>query len=219
MSRVRATPGLAALAVAMLGAGALVWNASYAAFSDTTTNPGNSWATGSVSITNDQSSSAVFSVTGVKPDSASSTLNPPGTGAFTASSASSGGSACIKVTYSGTTAANIKLYASVNNIGADGGLGQYLLFDVDTGTDTAPGTDVSCATYTSVGYLHGSASNTNVFVNSLPSTYGTGLAGWNGVTGPVSKWYRFSWLLPANVASAAQSETVQVTLTWEAQNT
>ena len=208
----------AALAAAMLITGGMVYNASYAAFSATTTNPGNTWSTGTIAITNDQNAAAVFNLTTVKPDTTTSTLNPPGTGAFTASNANSGGSACIKVTYTGTSTADIKLYATLTNTGTDGGLGQFLLFDIDTGTNTAPGADPTCATYTSTTYLHGTATNTNVYLNAVPTTYGTALAGWNAATNNTSKWYRLSWLLPASVANTAQNEQVQATFTWEARS-
>ena len=211
--------GMAAAAVAVVTSGTLVWNASYAAFNATTENSGNSWTAGTVAITNDQSGSAAFTVTEVKPDSATSTLAPPATGALTAGSPNSGGSRCFKVTYSGTTAADVRLYESVTNTGADGGLAQHLLMDVDSGTDSAAGTDPTCATYTSSAYLFGSASNTNVFANALPTTYAGGLAGWTNVSSGATRWYRISWLLPANVANAAQAEQVQITFTWEAQNT
>jgi hypothetical protein len=209
---------IAGLVVAMIATGGLVWKASYAAFSATTTNPGNSWSTGSVTITNDKSGAAVFSVAVVEPDTGSSTLNPPGSGAFTASSAAAGGSACIKVTYTGTMTADIRMYATLTNTGADGGLGQFLLFDVDTGTDTAPGSDPTCATYTSSTYRYGSASNTNVYLNGMPTGYVGGLAGWTGATQNTSRWYRLSWLMPATVSASSQGEEVQATFVWEAQN-
>lgn len=208
----------AAFAVAMLGGAGLIWDASYAAFSATTTNGSNTWSTGSVSITNDQSGAAVFSLSSVAPDASATILTPPASGAFNGSSAASGGSACIKVTYTGTMAANVRLYATLNNTGADGGLGQYLLFDIDNGTGPGAGADVGCASYSSTGYLHGSASNSNVYLNSMPTTYAGGYA-WNGATQNSTRWYRLSWLLPSNVNTAAQSESVQATFTWEAQNT
>lgn len=206
------------LIVAMIAAGGMVWQASQAAFSATTTNPGNAWSTGSVTITNGHSASAVFNVTAVEPDTTSSTLNPPGTGAFTASSAGAGGSACIKVTYTGTTQADIRMYATLTNTGADGGLGQYLLFDVDTGTNPAGGTDPGCATYTSSTYRYGSATNTNAYLNGMPTGYVGGLAGWTGATQNTTRWYRLSWLMPANVPTASQGEQVQASFVWEAQN-
>ncbi|HEX8345560.1 MAG TPA: hypothetical protein VF657_12635 [Actinoplanes sp.] len=209
---------IAGLVVAIVTTGSLVWKASYAAFSATTTNPGNSWSTGSVTITDDRSGAAVFSVATVEPDGASSTLNPPGTGAFTASSAAAGGSACIKVTYTGTTPADIRMYGTLTNTGGDGGLGQFLLFDVDTGTDSAGGSDPSCATYTSSTYRYGSASNTNVYLNGIPTGYVGGLAGWTGATQNTSRWYRLSWLMPATVSAASQGEQVQATFVWEAQS-
>src|SRR4051794_33262814 len=86
-----ALAGYATIAAAVLAAGTITWNASYAAFSATTTNSGNSWAAGSVSITNDRSGAAVFNVSTVMPAAAATTLAPPSTGVFNAGSANSGG--------------------------------------------------------------------------------------------------------------------------------
>lgn len=212
--------GLAVLVVAIGGSGALIWQASYAAFTSTTTNGTNAWTAGSVSITNDQSASAVFSATGVKPDASLSTLAPSSTGAFAATSTASGGSACIKVTYTGSLAATVKLYATLTETGANGGLGQYLLFDVDTGTDTATGSDTSCSTFTSNStYVFGSNSNSSTNLSTFPATYAAQtVSGWTNATNPSTLWYRFSWLLPSTVSSNAQSQEVQAVFTWQADN-
>jgi hypothetical protein len=208
--------------VAMAVSATLVWNASYAAFSASTGNGGNSWSAGSVAIGNDQSGSAVFSLSGLKPDAATSTLSPPPTGAFAGSAATTGGSACIKVTYTGTLPADVRVHAALVNAGADGGLGQYLLFAVDVGTDASAGADLACATFTTGSYVYGSAANTNVFLSGMPTTaagYAGGLTGWTGATQNSSVWYRLSWLLPADTPNAAQLESTTATFTWEAQNT
>lgn len=46
---------------------ALIWQSSNAAFSGTTRNSGNNWATGSVALTDDDSGSARFQATGMVP--------------------------------------------------------------------------------------------------------------------------------------------------------
>jgi len=205
------------LAVAVVASGALVWDASYAAFTATTTNPGNTWSAGSVIVGNDRNGVAVFTQPATRPDAATSTLAPPANGAFTASDPAAGGSACIKVTYTGTLTADIRMHVAITNTGADGGLAQFLLFDVDNGTGPA-GSDPTCAGFTSTGYLYGSASNTGDLLTGMPTAYAGGLAGWAGATNGDSKWYRLSWLLPKNVADAAQLEGSTVKFTWEAQN-
>ena len=58
-----------AVPLGLLGSGALVWQASYAAFTAQTTSPGNSWSTGSVALTDDDAGAAMFSRTGLAPGS------------------------------------------------------------------------------------------------------------------------------------------------------
>lgn len=64
---VRKAMTVAAAPVAILAAGALVWQSSSAAFTSSTRNAGNSWSTGSVTLTDDDAGSAGFSVTGLVP--------------------------------------------------------------------------------------------------------------------------------------------------------
>jgi hypothetical protein len=225
-----AFPGTAVvLAVAVIVAGGTVWRSSYAAFTATTKNIGNSWTTGTVTITSDRTGSAVLTVPAARPDATLTTLAPPAGGPFVAGATSSGGSTCVKVTYTGSTTANIRMYAAAatfTNTGPDGGLGPSLLFDVDTGTNSGAGPDAACTGYTTSGtYLYGSSSNSTVrlgtnsgVAGNFPVPYAAGLA-WNGATQNTSKWYRLSWLLPMNAATTAQGESVSVTFTWEAQNT
>jgi hypothetical protein len=200
---------------AVLVVGGLVWDASAAVFTASTANPGNSWVTGSVSVTDDQGGSAVLRLAGVVPDAATEVLAPPATGAWAGSGAASGGSACIKVTYSGSEPADVRLYATLENAGADGGLGPFLLFDVDTGAGPSAGTDVACAGYTSHSYLFGSAANPDLRLGDLPASYDAGLA-WDGAGSGDTRWYRLSWLMPRSTGNEAQDERVEATFVWEA---
>jgi predicted ribosomally synthesized peptide with SipW-like signal peptide len=73
----------AAVPLGMLASGVLIWQASYAAFSATTTNPNNTFSAGTVTLTdNRQPSTVMFNPTGLKPGSTAS--------------------ACIKVTWRST---------------------------------------------------------------------------------------------------------------------
>ena len=58
---------LAALPLAVVISGVVVGTSSYAAFSDTTENAGNSWATGKVAISDDDEGQALFEVAGLLP--------------------------------------------------------------------------------------------------------------------------------------------------------
>ncbi|HLL67672.1 MAG TPA: hypothetical protein VK453_18445 [Micromonosporaceae bacterium] len=217
-SGIRRAAALAVVPLTLLGSGALVWQASHAAFSANTVSGSNSWATGTVAVTNDQAGVAVFNgLTGLKPDSSATSLTLPGTGAYSASTPASGGSACIKVTYTGSLAANIRLYGEVTNAG----LAQHLLFSVDTGTDTAPGADLSCATYTNAANVSGPSPNSSVYLSAFPATWlAANPTAWTGVAQNATRWYRISWALPADTAlTGTSSVNAQVVFTWEAQNT
>src|SRR3546814_3318869 len=53
--------------IAIVAAGALVYQASYAAFTGQTRNSGNAWSTGSVNLTDDDSGAARFQVANMLP--------------------------------------------------------------------------------------------------------------------------------------------------------
>lgn len=207
--------------LALLTSGALVWQASYSAFTATTTNGTNSWTTGTVNITNDQSGAAVFNgLTGLKPDSTLSALSPGNTGgAYTATTTTSGGSACIKVTYSGSVNANIRMYATLG--GADvATLGGWTLFTVDAVAGNAgDAANPSCSAFpTGSSYVYGASGTTTSFLGSFPTTYGAASGTqWGNVANGGVKWYRLSWLLPSTVSqTATATRNVTATFTWEA---
>ncbi|HET9059800.1 MAG TPA: hypothetical protein VFN61_07750 [Acidimicrobiales bacterium] len=204
---------IGALLASTGGSAALVWHASYSAFSSTVSTGSNSWSTGSVVITADQSGTVLFNLSALKPDPTLTALSPPSTGAL---SATSGGSACVKVTYTGSLAAKVELYASVTEGSTP--LGTGLLTTVDTGTDSSTSTDLGCSTFTSSAYIYGASGTTTSFLSGLPSTYATGDGNWSATTN-TSQWYRISWLLPSNTSNAYQSASVTATFTWEADNT
>src|SRR3954469_6515187 len=82
-----------ALAVGVAVSGVMVWTASHAVFTGYTTNPGNSWTTGTVTVTDNDagvdrdSGTAIFGVSGLVPTNAGGAV-----------------SKCIKVMYTGDTA-------------------------------------------------------------------------------------------------------------------
>jgi hypothetical protein len=208
----------AVVPLALLASGVVVWQASYSAFTQTTSNGSNSWTTGTVKIDNDQAASAVFSVTGLKPDSSLSALSPPGTfQAFAASDVTSGGSKCIKVTYSGSVNANIKLYA--NLAGDTATLGTWMLLTVDTVTgDTADAADPTCGTNRGAStYVYGASGTTTDKFASFPTTAGGSSMHWDNVANGWVMWFRFSWLLPSSVTqTVTTAKNVTATFNWEA---
>jgi predicted ribosomally synthesized peptide with SipW-like signal peptide len=81
---------------------ALVLTATNAAFTATTTNPGNTFAAGSVALSDDDNGSAMFSTGNLKPGDSETH--------------------CILVSYSGTLGAQVRLYGTTTGTG----LGTYL---------------------------------------------------------------------------------------------
>lgn len=84
--------GVASLAIAVAASGGLVWQASYAAYSATTQNPSDSWATGSVALSDDDAGAAMFTESGLKPGST--------------------GTRCLTVTSTGTLPSTVRLYGT-----------------------------------------------------------------------------------------------------------
>lgn len=191
----------ATVPLGIIASGVLVWQASYAAFSSTTTNPGNSFSAGSVTLTDDHQTpaTAMFTAGGLKPGS-------------TASS-------CIKVTYNGTIASAVKLYVKSGDLtNTTGDLSPYLTVQVAEGTgnaadcsDFAGGTNI----YNPTG--SGDATKTLSDFATTKTTYGTGVSAWTPSTAGSSKTYKVTyWLQDVN---AAQGKNNTVKFTWEAQNT
>ena len=184
--------------LAIVGAtGALGGWATYSAFSATTSNAGNSFAAGTVDISDNDASSFLYQVTNQKPGVATTK--------------------CIKVTYTGTLDASVKLYAST--VGA---VGQYIDMTVTpgTGSPTFPGctgftADSGGALYT--GTLKGFA--------DTYTGYDAGLADNPGTT---TKWatgdavvYQVSLTLQDNNAANGLTTALSTgshSFTWEARN-
>ena len=95
-----------AVPVGLVVSALLIWQASYAAFTDTTDNSGNSWAAGTVTITDDDEGRAMFAATNLAPGSS--------------------GSEEITVTYEGTLDALVKVYGAGLEVLAPTGDGQSL---------------------------------------------------------------------------------------------
>jgi predicted ribosomally synthesized peptide with SipW-like signal peptide len=175
---------------------------SYAAFSSQTSNGGNSFASGTVVLTDDDAGGAMLSMSNAKPGDTVS--------------------GCIKVTYSGSLAANVHLYASQT-----GSLGQYLNLTVTRGTGA---TFASCAGFTAdtTNYLgSGAGVIYSGTLQAYPATYAAGVVDpsncgsppcsaqtWNNTNNHV---YKFVVTLADN--NSAQGLSGTAGFTWEAQNT
>ena len=85
---------MAGIPLGMIGSAALVWQASYAAFSGKTENASNTITSGTVSLSDNDSGTAAFTLTGLRPGSS--------------------GSRCIVVTYTGslTPSTDVQVYSA-----------------------------------------------------------------------------------------------------------
>jgi len=176
---------------------------AYATYSSITSNPGDSFAAGSVTITDNDGGSAMFNnVTGLQGGQLTS-------------------AGCIKVTYDGTLSANVHLYATVGGTGLD----SYLSVLIYRGTNS--GGFNSCTTWTSdsTNYIGlGAGIIKYGTLSSLGTSYATGLVDpissspetW---TAGESHWYQFYLQLQSNPLPSVEGLNATITFTWESQNT
>ena len=184
----------AAVVVGLIGSGALVWQASSAAFTASTDNAGNSWTSGSVTLTDNDFAGANFNETNLKPGSTATK--------------------CILVTYNGSVASSVKLYSNVPT----GTLGQYLDFDVALGTGS------TCASPGTVTQFFGDADATpdddgDTLDNfaALHTNFGDGAGTWTPSTAATARPYFFTYTLGDDDDAQSLSAT-GVRFTWEAQS-
>lgn len=177
---------------------ALAATGVFSAFSSQTDNPGNVVTAGTVTLADNDGGSALYSLTAAKPgDSAAS---------------------CIRVVYTGTLAATVKLYTP----SSIGDLGPYVNLKVEPGTQASPSFP-SCTGFTPDagaalfdGTLASFATAHNSFANGLADNPGTSATAW-AINDAVV--YRVTATLAANAPDDAQGDSTGThTLRWEAQN-
>jgi hypothetical protein len=169
---------------------------TYAAFSGTTANSGDSFTAGTVSLSDNDSGSAMYSVSNAKPgDSAQS---------------------CITVTYGGSLSANVRLYTGSSS----GSLGSYLTLVVQPGHGT-----VSFGS-TCTNFVADGSAIYNGTLSSFASTYtnfSNGLALKNtnqaSLTWSQNDAVVYKFTISLNNDNNAQGLSSTATYTWEAQNT
>lgn len=190
---VRWTALLLAVPLGGLLSGALVWQASYAAFTATTTNAGNSWTAGTVALTDDDASSAMFTASDLEPGST--------------------GQRCIAVTYNGTLASAVELYIKPGELTGDTTLDDHVDLVVTEGTGGGFG---SCT-----GFVAGATAFTGDLASfaGAHTSFATGAGAWAPTGAGQARTYRFTYTLAADAPDTVQGKTVGATFTWEAQNT
>jgi len=180
---------IAAPVAAFLLVGLLVMGTSRAAFTDTTENAGNSFASGDVILTDDDLGSAMFAVTNMAPGDVATE--------------------CIVVTYEGSlTPADIELYVAAGGL-AGTGLDDYLDMTVELGTGGSFG---DCTGFAGATVYTG---DLDAFATAY-TDFASGTGSWTAAATNDDRTYRFSFTLQDD--NAAQALNATVTFTWEAQN-
>lgn len=170
-----------AIATALLAVTMLTVTRSEAAFSDTTANTANSFATGTVVLTDDDSGTAMFSATNMS----------PGTPVVD----------CITVTYSGDQLpAPVRLYGSTT-----GTLDTYLDTTVEIGTGGSFG---DCTGFTPTSTLF---NNTLANFAATNTDWSSGLATFTAAANPTSRTFRFTIEVQDNPAAQGDSATADFT--------
>jgi len=194
-SRILSATKWGVIPVSIMVSGLLVWQASYAAFSSTTTNPTSNWTAGTVALTDDDSATALFTAASLKPGST--------------------GTKCIVVTSAGTLASAVKLYGTTYS--TTGALGSYvnLVIDEGTGGTFASSGPTSCTGFSSpvnqfTGTLAAFASGNTNYASGVGAFAPTG-------SGSESKTYRIAYTIDAATPNSAQGGTAAMGFTWEAQ--
>jgi hypothetical protein len=169
----------------------------FSAFSSQTDNPGNVVTAGSVKLSDNDADSALYTLTAAKPGDSQQS--------------------CIKVTYSGSLNANVRIYTP-STIGE---LGPNVNLKIEPGTQATPSFP-SCTEFTpdSGGALF---DGTLASFGSERNNYANGIVDFPGAT---TKWatndtvvYRVTATLSASAPDSAQGKTTGThIIRWEAQN-
>jgi hypothetical protein len=185
---------LAVVPLALVASGVVVSQASYSAYSASTSNPTSNWTSGSVALSDDDSSTALFSASNLKPGST--------------------GEKCIAVTSSGSLASTVKLYGT--GAATTKALASSINLSVTQGTGGSFG---SCTGFTALASGSSVYSGTVAGFGSSATSYATGVGTW-APTGTASetRTYKVVYTLSDTAPDTTQGGTASLGFTWEAQN-
>ncbi|GGB14988.1 hypothetical protein GCM10011492_00830 [Flexivirga endophytica] len=183
-----------AIVAGLAASAAIVWQASYSAFSAQTSNPSSNWTAGTVALSDDDTSSAMFNATGLKPGST--------------------GTKCIAVTSTGSLASAVKLYGTTPS--TTNALASSINLTIAQGTGGGFG---SCTGFTALASGATVYSGTLDTFGKTATNYATGLGTW-APTGSASdtRVYQITYTLDPAAPNSVQGGTASIGLTWEAQN-
>ncbi len=190
-------------AVGLLAAGLLVWQGSYAAFSATTVDTGNTWAAGSLVLTNNGGTAVYAAATTATFGGAN--LKPGSTG-----------TACLTVKSTGSAAGTLAMYRSALADSAPS-LGAQIQLTV---TEGVPAADVqaNCAGFPVAGLT---TVATNQPLSTFPSSFATATGTTPIAAGTVLEAYKVVWTFVTTGTNpgdtALMGKTVTAGFTWEVQ--
>jgi hypothetical protein len=211
-SRRRALRAVAPVA-GLLAAGLLVWQGSYAAFSSTTTNQQDAWATGNLLLKNNGGAGTVYSATTTTPLISSTNLVPGSTA-----------TKCITVDSSGSIAGGLKFYRGgitdvTNATFPTAFLSAKVNLVVDAAVLTAGQTvDATCAVGTGIVAFPGTS--TAVYTGTLAglqTSYAAAPVSIPVAAGAQRIAYRIAWTVDPTTDNTFQGASTKADLNWEIQ--
>jgi len=220
---------LAAVPLAVLASGAMVYQASNAAFTASTSTGANSWTAGTVALSNSTSGAALFTATNVKPAAANAV------------------STCLTVTYTGSLASDVRFYVTGFSNPTPGAnshnLGSYLRLSIEQSSTATP---ADCSTFTRIGgsgtFVNASGAAGNPLgggagsLATAATDWASGLGSWAAPAGnstAQTRSYKITYWLPdynetgittgapttdQNTLNDLQGAAAQANLVWEARN-
>lgn len=185
---------LASIPVALVVSGVVVSQASYSAYSASTTNPTTNWASGTVALADDDANAAAFTVTNLKPGMT--------------------GTKCIAVTSSGSLASSVKLYAADMSGTTD--LANYMSVSVTQGTGGSFG---SCTGFTPLATGASLYNGSFTGFGSSHTSYASGIGSWTPTgTADETRTFRVTYALDSAAPNSTQNGTAAGSFVWETQN-
>jgi hypothetical protein len=185
---------LVAIPAAVAVSGLVVSQASYSAYSATTQNPTNNWATGSVALSDDDGGTAAFTVSNLKPGATRTK--------------------CIAVTSTGSLPSTVKLYATNQATTKD--LAAHMRLTITQGTGGSFG---GCAGFTPLASGARLYDGTLEGFGYTATSYTSGLGNW-APTGQAdeTRTFRLVYTVDLDAPDSTQGGSAAGGLTWEAQN-
>ncbi len=191
-SRAARLTSVAVPTVGLALSAAMVWQASYSAFSATTENPGNTWSSGSLTLGDSDSGEALFSAENLVPGETETR--------------------CITVTSSASSPSSVTLYGA--GLTDTKNLGDWLDLSVTQGTGSSTGG--SCDDFSPLG--SGSSVYSGPVSGFTATSFADGYGDWAPAAGNTSRTFEFTYTVNEAAPDSTQGGTAGITFVWEAQS-